>query len=57
MKVAELIDKLREYDGELPVAVRMDIDGTFDRDSITSLGGSVYRTTRGLVVIEGEESW
>lgn len=54
MKVAELIEKLREYDAELPVAVRMDVDGTFDRDSITSLGGTVYRTTRGLVVIEGE---
>lgn len=57
MKVAELIEKLREYEGDAPVALRMDIDGTFQRDSITTLGGTVYRTSRGLVVIEGEESW
>lgn len=56
MKVSELIDKLSEYEADLPVAVRMDVDGTFQRDCLTDLAGSVYRTTRGLVVIEGTEA-
>lgn len=55
MKVSELIEKLNQYDRELPVAVRMDVDGTLGRDTLTDLAGRVYRTTRGLVVIEGTD--
>jgi hypothetical protein len=55
VKVAELIEKLHEYEADAPVALRMDVDGNFQRDTLTDLAQTVYRTTRGLVVIEGRD--
>lgn len=55
MKVAELREKLTEYDDDATVAVRMDVPVPGDRDVFTDLAERVYRTRRGLVVIEGGE--
>jgi hypothetical protein len=53
MKVAELIAKLRQYDPEEPVLVRMTVGLGADEDVYTEHVEHVYRGRAGAVIVDG----